>query len=112
MHVLSAASRLNAGIVGKVGMGKSNLVWNLAERLLYPDSSVPQSLRFKQIFKVEASTLLANAQKNGGLEDILIRMFNEAYKAKNVIIFLDDAELFLENGAGKVDLSGVLSQVL
>jgi ATP-dependent Clp protease ATP-binding subunit ClpC len=112
MHVLSSASRLNAGLVGKVGMGKTNLVWNLAEKLMYPDASVPQSLKFKQIFKLEASTLLANAQQAGQLEDILIRIFNEAFKAKNVIIFLDDAEMFLENGAGKVDLSGVLSQVL
>jgi len=112
LHVLSSASRLNAGIVGQVGMGKSNLVWNLAERLLYPDDTIPQNLKFKQVFKLEASTLLANSQKQGQLEDILIRIFNEAFKAKNVIIFLDDAEMFLENGAGKADLSGVLAQVL
>lgn len=112
MHVLSSASRLNAGLVGKVGMGKTNLVWNLAEKLLYPDASVPQSLKFKQIFKVEASTLIANSKGSGQLEDLLIRIFNEAFKAKNVILFLDDAEMFLENGAGKIDLSGVLSQVL
>lgn len=112
MHVLSSATRLNAGLVGKVGMGKTNLVWNLAEKLLYPDESVPQSLRFKQIFKIEASTLIANSKGSGQLEDLLIRIFNEAFKAKNVILFLDDAEMFLENGAGKIDLSGVLSQVL
>ncbi|USN97175.1 MAG: ATP-dependent Clp protease ATP-binding subunit [Candidatus Nomurabacteria bacterium] len=112
MHVLSAASRLNAGLVGKVGIGKTNLVWNLAEKLLYPDSSVPQNLRYKQIFKIEASTLIANTKGSGSLEDLLIRIFNEAFRAKNVILFLDDAELFLENGAGKIDLSGVLSQVL
>lgn len=112
MHVLSSATRLNAGLVGKVGMGKTNLVWNLAEKLLYPDSSVPQSLKFKQIFKIEASTIIANAQGAGQLEDLLIRIFNEAFRAKNVVLFLDDAEMFLENGAGKIDLSGVLSQVL
>lgn len=112
MHVLSAASRLNAGLVGRVGIGKTNLVWNLAEKLLYPDSSVPQSLKYKQIFKIEPSTIIANAKGSGQLEDLLIRIFNEAFRAKNVIIFLDDAELFLENGAGKIDLSGVLSQVL
>lgn len=112
MHVLSSATRLNAGLVGKVGMGKTNLVWNLAEKLLYPDEFVPQSLRFKQIFKIEASALIANSKGSGQLEDLLIRIFNEAFKAKNVILFLDDAEMFLENGAGKIDLSGVLSQVL
>ncbi|MDQ5913679.1 MAG: ATP-dependent Clp protease ATP-binding subunit ClpC [Patescibacteria group bacterium] len=112
MHVLSSASRLNAGIVGRVGMGKSNLVWNLAERLLYPDPSVPANLKYKQVYKLEASTLIANSQQQGQLEDTLIRIFNEAFKAKNIILFLDDAEMFLENGAGKVDLSGVLSQVL
>ncbi len=112
VHVLSSASRLNAGLVGRVGMGKTNLVWNLAEKLLYPDQSVPQNLKFKQIFKLEASTLIANAKQQGQLEEILIRIFNEAFKAKNIIIFLDDAEMFLENGAGKVDLSGILSQVI
>jgi ATP-dependent Clp protease ATP-binding subunit ClpC len=112
MHVLSAASKLNAGLVGRVGMGKTNLVWNLAEKLLYPDPSIPQNLKFKQIFKLEASTLIANAQQQGQLEEILIRIFNEAFKAKNIIIFLDDVEMFLENGAGKIDLSGVLAQVI
>jgi ATP-dependent Clp protease ATP-binding subunit ClpC len=112
VHVLSSATRLNAGLVGRVGMGKSNLVWNLAERLLYPDASIPQNLKYKQIFKLEASTILANAQQQGQLRRNLIRIFNEAFKAKNIILFLDDAEMFLENGAGKVDLSGVLSQVL
>lgn len=112
IHVLSSASRLNAGLVGRVGMGKTNLVWNLAEKLIYPDSSIPQNLKFKQIYKLEASTLIANAKQQGQLEEILIRIFNEAFKAKNIIIFLDDVEMFLENGAGKVDLSGVLAQVI
>lgn len=112
VHVLSSASRLNAGLVGRVGMGKTNLVWNLAEKLIYPDQSVPQNLRYKQIYKLEASTLIANAKQQGQLEEILIRIFNEAFKAKNIIIFLDDVEMFLENGAGKVDLSGVLAQVI
>jgi len=113
MHVLSSASRLNAGLIGRVGIGKTNLVWNFAEKLLYPDSSVPQSLKYKQIFKIEPSTIIANSKGGSGqLEDLLIRIFNEAFRAKNVIIFLDDAEMFLENGAGKIDLSGVLSQVL
>lgn len=112
VHVLSSATRLNVGLVGRVGMGKTNLVWNLAEKLLYPDASIPQNLKFKQIFKLEASSLLANAQQPGQLEDLLIRIFNEAIKAKNVILFLDDADVFFEDGTGKVDLSGILAQVL
>jgi ATP-dependent Clp protease ATP-binding subunit ClpC len=113
IHVLSSGARLNAGLVGRVGIGKSNMVWNLAEKLLYPEVNIPSSLKFKQIFVLDPSTILAAAgQSRGGIEELLIRIFNEATRARNVIIFLDDAGMFLEDGTGKVDLSGVLSQVL
>ena len=41
----------------------------------------------------------------------MIQIFNEAYAEKNVIICLDNAQLFFEEGVGAVDLTNVLQPI-
>lgn len=111
-HVLSQAGRRNACLVGEVGVGKTTLVYALAQRLLSAPKNMERSLRYKQIVELNAATLLARSRGSGEMESLLIRIFNEAIHAKNIIIFLDEAQLFLENGVGSVDLSSILLPVL
>ena len=111
-HVLSQAGRRNACLVGEVGVGKTTLVYALAQKLLSAPKNMERSLRYKQIVELNAATLLARSRGSGEMESLLIRIFNEAIHAKNIIIFLDEAQLFLENGVGSVDLSSILLPVL
>jgi ATP-dependent Clp protease ATP-binding subunit ClpC len=41
-----------------------------------------------------------------------MQVLNEAYRAKNIIICLDNAQLFFEEGVGSVDLSNVLQPII
>lgn len=109
MHVLSQPGGRNAALVGEVGVGKTTLVYALAQKLL-EDKSVSKGLRYQQIIALDSATLIANAR--GNLEQMMIRLFNEAVKAKNVTLFLDDAQLFMQSSTGSVDLSNMLRQVL
>ena len=41
-----------------------------------------------------------------------MQVLGEAYNAKNIIVCLDDAQLFFEEGVGSVDLTNVLQPIL
>lgn len=111
IHVLAQPGRRNATLVGEVGVGKTTLVNALAQKLL-EDKLTSKELQYSQIIALDSASLIANAKGRGELENLLIRLFNEAIRAKNIILFLDEAQLFLKDGTGSVDLSSILLPVL
>lgn len=105
-------SRTNAVLVGPAGSGKTSIVHAFANRLLDANAGIPSSLKFRQVFMLSASSLVSAAPKKGELESLIMRILNEAFSAKNIIICLDDAQLFLEEGPGSVDLSNMLLPII
>lgn len=112
IHLLSQPGRRNATLVGEVGVGKTTLVYALAQKLMLSPKAVNPELRYRQVIELDAASLISRARGRGELEGLLIRLFNEAIHAKNIIIFLDEAQLFLQDGTGSVDLSSILLPVL
>lgn len=104
--------RQNAVLVGKVGVGKTTIIHAFAEKLLDASSALPTSLKFRQVFILDSSALIAAAPGRGELENLIMQVLGEAYTAKNIIICLDNAQLFFEEGIGSVDLSNVLLPIL
>lgn len=99
-------------LVGKTGVGKTEIVYQLATKLMDPDESVPDRLRYHQVFMLDASRLISAAGANGDLGNIVTILLGEAYTAKNIIVCLDNAQLFFEDGVGSVDISTVLLPIL
>lgn len=108
MHLLSSGGRHNATLVGALGAGKTTLVRRLAVKLALPDASVPKELHYRQVLALDPSTLIAQARGRGELEELVQHLCYESLKAKNIVLFLDDAQLFFEEGPGAVDLTNVL----
>lgn len=104
--------RQNAVLVGQAGAGKTTIIHALAERLLDASSNLPNSLKFRQIFILDSASLISAAPGRGELENLIMQVLNEAHRAKNIIICLDNAQLFFEEGVGAVDLSNVLQPIL
>lgn len=109
IQVLESNSTIT--LVGDEGVGKTTCVYALAERLL-ADSNLPKNIRYNQIVELDASTLIANAKRPGELEDLMIHIFNEAHRAKNITLFFDEAHAFFGDDTGNVNLSHVLQPVL
>ena len=107
-----SSGRQNVALVGSLGVGKTSVVYAFAEQLMDASNHLPASLRFRQIISLDSSALISAASGRGELEELLNRLLLEAYHAKNVILCLDDAELFFAEGVGSVDLSNVLLPVL
>lgn len=112
VHLMSQPGRRNAVLVGDVGVGKTTIVNKFAEKLLEDKAGVPKELRYRQVVTMDAANLIANAKGRGQIEELLIRVFNEVIAAKNIILFLDEAQLFLRDGTGAVDLSNLLLPVI
>lgn len=98
-------------LVGDSGVGKTTCVYAFAEHLL-EDGSLSDKIRYNQVLQLDTPTLLANAKNPGQMEELMLRVLAEAHKAKNVILFLDDAEVFFGIGQSGVDLTHVLLPVL
>jgi len=104
--------RQNVALVGPAGAGKTTIVHAFAESLLDASSKLPSSLKFRQVVMLDAASLLSVAPGRGDLEDLIMRIFGEAFAAKNIILCLDDAQLFFEDGIGSVDMSNVLLPII
>lgn len=113
VQIFSGNAKQNVALIGPEGSGRSLVVKAFAEELLDESSKIPQNLRFRQIFQLDASALLSAAgNERGGLERLLTKIFNEAYAAKNIIIYLNDAELFFQEGTGSVDIGSFLIPII
>lgn len=113
MHdTFSTGGRQNVSLIGPLGAGKSTIVTAFAQSLLAADSTVASTLKFHQVISLDASAIISAARSRNELEGLVNRLLVEAYKAKNIILCLDDAQLFLEDRPGSVDLSSILLPVI
>ena len=112
LQIFGTNARQNVALVGPLGVGKTSVVHAFAEQILGGDRAVPQNLRYRQVVSLDASALISSAQTRGELESLVNRLLVEAYKAKNIILCLDDAQLFFEDAPGSVDLTSILLPIL
>ncbi len=110
--IFSGQNRQNALLVGPDGVGKTEIVHAFAAKLLQADSNLPDRVKFNQVFMLDAAALISSASKRGELENLIPQIMQEAYRAKNAILFLDNAQLFFEQGIGSVDLTNIIQPIV
>ena len=112
VDTFSRHGRQNAVLVGQAGTGKTTIIHAFADRLLDASERLSRDLKFRQVFILDSSALISTAPGRGELENLVMQVLGEAYMAKNIIICLDNAQLFFEEGVGAVDLTNVLLPIL
>jgi len=112
LQIFGSSGRQNAALVGPLGSGKTSIINAFAEKLLPADSGLSNRLKFHQVISLDSAALISAASGRGQLEQLVNDLLVEAYKAKNIILCLDDAQLFFEEGVGSVDLSNLLLPIL
>ncbi len=108
VEAFSKGGRQNIALVGPEGAGRSTIVNAFAEKLMDADAKIPNGLKYRQVVALDASSLIAAAGERGELEGLVQLVMSEAYLAKNIIICLNNAQLFFEEAVGSVDISNVL----
>ena len=112
LTTFGSGGRQNAVLVGSAGVGKTTIVHAFAEKISDASAHIPEDLKFRQVFLLDSSAILSAAPGRGELENLIMQLLGEAYSAKNIILCLDNAQLFFEEGVGSVDLSNVLLPIL
>ncbi|HVE80811.1 MAG TPA: AAA family ATPase [Candidatus Dormibacteraeota bacterium] len=104
---LQSSSRSSVALIGPPGSGKTTLVYGFAERIL--KGRQVGNLAYYQVVVLNPSLIISSQTS---IEETVLTLLGEAGHAKNIILFLDDAQLFLNQGVGSVDLSQVLLPIL
>jgi replication-associated recombination protein RarA len=110
---ITAALENHAGaiaLVGPDGIGKSSHMFALAQ--IFIEGQASHKLAYHQVIRLDASTIISAARYSGDLEQIVTQLANEATHAGHVILFLDDAQLFLGNGNGSFDATQILLPIV
>lgn len=97
---LASERQSNVLVVGLPGVGKKTVVNGFAARIASGD--VPRSLANKHVMELHVSALLAGASARGQLEARLLRVLNDASRAGNIILFINNIHTLFGSEAGKI----------
>ena len=112
IQIFSNDGRQNVALIGPEGSGRSTIVHAFADQIMDADAKLPSNIKFRQIFQLDAAALISAAPEPGQIEGLLMHIFDEAYNAKNIIIWLKNAQLFFEDGTGSIDITNIIMPVI
>ena len=93
--ILARSDQANVILVGEPGSGKSAILEQLTRLIL--EGSAPPALWQKRLIAMDSVTLVAATKQKGELEELLVRVMNEAATAGNVVLVLERFPEFIES---------------
>lgn len=113
IQVLCRKDKNNPLHVGEPGVGKTALVYGLAERI--NKGQVPERLKDSTIYAMDMGTMLAGTQYRGDFEKRIKQVMEGALKEGRVIIYIDEIHNLIGAGRGSdgaLDASNMLKPYL
>ncbi len=112
MQILTRRTKNNPVLIGEPGVGKTAIAEGLAQKIAAGD--VPDLLRGKRVISVDMASMVAGSKYRGEFEERLKKGLDEAIKAQNVILFLDELHTIIGAGAaeGSMDAANILKPML
>ncbi len=99
MQILNRRTKNNPVLLGEPGVGKTAIAEGLALRIV--EKKVPAKLLDYQVYLLDFTALVAGTQFRGQFEARLKAVIDEAKKAKNVLLVIDELHNIM--GAGDAD---------
>lgn len=112
IQVLARRTKNNAVLIGEAGVGKTAVVEGLAHAIVAGE--VPERMRRFRIVTLDMARLVAGTQYRGQFEERLKQIIDEAKRAGNIILFLDEIHTMVGAGAGEgtMDAANILKPAL
>ena len=111
--ILSKRKKANPILVGDAGIGKSQIVYDLAIRITAKDYNGP--LKGKTIYEVSTTRLIAGCSFVGMSEKRMQQLLDEAMADSDIILFWDELHTIVGAGAGSKsnnDLANIVKPAL
>ena len=107
-RILAKSTQSNVLLIGEHGIGKKSITKGLVSRIVF--GKVLPVLRYKQVFQVDTGALLSGSGSAGEITQRVTKIFNEAIRAGNIILFFDNFHALLSSkeGVGKVNIAEII----
>lgn len=109
-NVLSKRNKNNIIITGKSGVGKTETVRNLANRIV--NGEVPKNFSDKVLLEVDFNALFANTGMRGAFEAKFKAIMNDATQRGNYIFFMDSISNVLNSKFNETDVETFVEAVM
>lgn len=112
IKVLARRKKNNVILVGNGGVGKTTIVYGLAQ--LIESGDVPSILEGKQIVAINIMALVSGTHFRGMFEERIKGLFDELRTNNKYILFIDDMQTVLKSSSKEkdTDISGMISDIL
>ena len=113
IHVLCRKDKNNPLHVGEPGVGKTALVYGLAQRI--EEGSVPSVLEGFKIYQIDMAGMIAGTQYRGDFEKRFKNTMDHLLKLEKVIVYIDEIHTIVGIGAtgdSAMDASNMLKPYL
>jgi len=112
IEILGKRGKSNPMLLGESGIGKSSLVYKLAQKIATKD--INSSFFEKRIIELNLTTIVSGTKYRGMFEERMEAIVREAVSNKDVILFIDELHMLMGagNGGGAMDASNILKPVL
>lgn len=111
-EVLAKETNNSLVLVGESGVGRTTIVYGLAKAIIEGRSL--SELNYKKMLMLDVASIVSSSTSMEDIERLLITVLNEAARAGNIILVVDNFSDYIgaESGIGKIDISSVLSSYL
>lgn len=106
--IFAGNGRANCALVGDVGVGKNMCIQAFAESIL--QKSAPAKIRYNQIYQIDMASMLTKIPAEQ-LEYTIQRLCIEAYSAKNIMLYFDNAGAFFGMD-GSADITNIMLPII
>ena len=112
VKVLARRNKNNVVLVGKSGVGKTQIVYGLAN--LINQNKVPSILQGKEIVMINITALVSGTHFRGMFEERVNGLFEELKQSKKYILFIDDMQTVLKSSSKEkdTDISSMIGNIL
>jgi len=111
-QILSRRKKNNPVLIGEPGVGKTAIAEGLALRII--ERKVPRILHNKRVVTLDLGAIVAGTKYRGQFEERMKAIMNELYRAKDVILFIDELHTIVGAGgaSGSLDASNMFKPAL
>lgn len=112
IQVLCRRRKNNPCLIGEPGVGKTAIAEGLAARVAA--GNVPDMLAGQRIVTLDLPSMIAGAKYRGEFEDRIKKVIEEASRAPDLIMFIDEIHMITGAGAaeGAIDAANILKPAL
>lgn len=110
--ILGRRNKNNALIIGDTGIGKTSLVYKLADMI--NRGTAPSSMNGRTIYKLDIISLVSGTSFRGMLESRIKELFSQLSERKDAILFIDDMQSIIKTSTKDkdTDISGIIGSIL